>query len=289
MQQGGVAMVFDLTHARHDTMLCLAPGLFRSLKRGERKRLKLDVTYNFAKDEQARFIGFEPLGDDDMHLLQVLVALGGPDGLILTQKPTANMPKQLRLSLDLKFDATDQEALVVRTSITKLLNEIGITDGGDNIKAIKASLLRLSNVTVIVTKSSRKASFHLMSHAFDEADGRLFVALNPRIAYAILGKRSRTHIEMSEIRGLKSGPARLIHQRLCGWINQGKSGKVEINTLCGYVWPDVANDEAMKKRRQTARKALSELVAVGWTVREYARGKFEIGRPPYRSNAPLLP
>jgi hypothetical protein len=35
----------------------------------------------------------------------------------------------------------------------------------------------------------------------------------------------------------------------------------------------------MKKRRQTARKALAELAAVGWTVSEYAKGKWEISRP----------
>jgi hypothetical protein len=35
----------------------------------------------------------------------------------------------------------------------------------------------------------------------------------------------------------------------------------------------------MKKRRQVARKALPELAALGWTVNEYARNKFEISRP----------
>lgn len=277
--QGGAAMAFDLTHARHDPTHCLAPGLFRSLKRGERKRLKLDVTYHYAENEQARFVGFEPLGADDMRLLQGLVALGGPKGIILTPEPTADLPKQLRLFLEPKFDAVEQDALVVRESMTKLLGEIGLTDGGDNIKAIKASLLRMANVTVVVTKGSRQASFHLMSYAFDDEDGRLFVALNPRIAEAILGKRPHTRIEMAEVRQLESDPARLIHQRLCGWIDPGKSGKAEIDTLCGYVWPDEINDNAMKRRRGIARNALAELAAVGWTVNEYAKGKWEISRP----------
>ncbi|MFO6132975.1 replication protein C, IncQ-type, partial [Pseudomonas aeruginosa] len=118
-------MAFDLTHARHDPMHCLVPGLFRSLKRGERKRLKLDVTYHYAENEQARFVGFEPLGADDMRLLQGLVALGGPKGIILTPEPTADLPKQLRLFLEPKFDAVGQDALVVRESMTSLLGEIG--------------------------------------------------------------------------------------------------------------------------------------------------------------------
>jgi hypothetical protein len=135
-----------------------------------------------------------------------------------------------------------------------------------------------------------------MSYAFDEEDGRLFVALNPQIAEAILGKRPYTRIEMAEVRALQTDPARLIHQRLCGWIDPGKTGRVELDTLAGYVWPEGANPEAMKKRRQKARKALVELDSVGWKVREYAPGKWEIGRPKpvetfpkLRSNVPLHP
>ena len=61
----------------------------------------------------------------------------------------------------------------MRESMTSLLGEIGLTDGGDNIRAIKACLLRMTNVTVMVTKGLKHKSFHLMSHDFDEEDGRL--------------------------------------------------------------------------------------------------------------------
>lgn len=272
-------MKFELTHARHDPAHVLAPGLFRSLKRGERKKQKLDITYSYGEGESARFIGFEPLGVDDMRILQGLVALAGPGGLILTADPKSDMARQLRMFLDTKFDAESQDGVVVRARMTKLLAEIGLTDTGDNIKSLRASLLRMSNVTVLVTKGTRQASFHLLSYDFDEADGRLFVALNPRITEAVLGRRSYARIELSEVRQLGTDPARLVHQRLCGWIDPGKSGRAELDTLCGYVWPDPANMEAMKKRRQAIRRALTELEAVGWTVNEYVRTKFSISRP----------
>ncbi len=273
-------VTYDLTHVRHDPAHCLAPGLFRSLKRGERKKLKLDVTYNFGEDETVRFVGFEPLGADDMRLLQGIVAIGGPNGVLLTPTPESGVGRQLRLFLDPKFEAIEQDALVVRESLYKLLSEIGMTDGGPNVKTLKASLLRMSNVTVLATKGKREASFHLLSFALDESDGRIWIALNPRIAGAVLGSRAFTFIEMNEVRALQTDPARLIHQRLCGWISPGKSRNVQIDTLCGYVWPDeVTNVNAIKKRRQTTRKALAELVAVGWTVTEYAKGKWDIKRP----------
>ena len=277
-RKGASAMCFDLTHARHDPATCLTPGLFRSLKRGERKTLKLDVTHKYG-DDSLRFIGFEPLDGGDLRLLQGLVALSGPAGIILSSKPETVIGQQLRLLLDPKFDAAEKNSLVVKSTISKLLSEIGIGDCGDNIKAIIASLTRMANVTVLVHKGARQAVFHLLSYAFDSDDGKLLIALNPRVTEAVLGERSFAHISMSEVRALSSDPARLIHQRLCGWIDVGKAGKVEIDTLCSYVWPDAANDEAMKKRRQTARKGLDELVAVGWSVSEYAKSKFEICRP----------
>lgn len=272
-------MSYDLTHARHDPAHCLAPGLFRSLKRGERKKLKLDVTYIYGEGQSMRFVGFEPLGADDMRLLQGIVALGGPKGILLTPEPSTVTGRQLRLFLDPRFEASVQDGLVVHESLSKLLAEVGMTDGGDNIKALKASLLRMSNVTILMTNGQRQASSHLMSHDFDEADGRLWAALNPRIAEAILGRRPYARIDMAEVRALQTDPARLIHQRLCGWIDTGKSGKVGLDTICEYVWPDeVTNVNAIKKRHQTARKALDELAAVGWTVAEYAKGKWEICR-----------
>ena len=54
---------------------------------------------------------------------------------------------------------------------------------------------------------------------------------------------------------------------------------MELDTLCGYVWPTAANENAMKRRRGIARKALPELAALGWALNEYAKGKWEIKRP----------
>lgn len=273
-------MSFDLTHARHDTMTCLAPGLFRSLKRGDRKKLKLDVTYQYGEKEEARFIGFEPLGADDMRLLQGLVALAGPSGIILKPDTESEAGKQLRLFLEPKFDAAEQDAMVVKTSIGKLLSEIGYEHGGKQWQGIIESLRRMANVTVVIKRGTREAAFHLLSYAFDEQDGRLFVALNPRITEAIMGHRPYTRIELSETRQLESDPARLVHQRLCGWIRAGGDGKTTIETLCGYVWPDETKQpNTLKTRRQTVRKSLDELRAVGWGVDEYATGKFAIQRP----------
>jgi Replication protein C (RepC) len=273
-------MDFKLTHIRHDRAHCLAPGLFRSLKRGERKNNKLDVKYEFGEKDYIRFIGFEPLGADDLRLLQGLIALGGPNGIILTTEPSADMPKQLRLLLEPRLDAVHQNGLAVHTRLGTLMAEIGYEESGDKRQQIVESLRRISNVTVIAHKGTREASYKILSYAFDEEDGRLFVALNPRLTEAIIGSAPYTRIEMSEVRALKSDPTRLMHQRLCGWIDQGKTGNTEIETLCSYVWPEPAKTPSTERwRRHEIKKAIIELSAIGWEIEEYASGKYKIIRP----------
>jgi hypothetical protein len=116
------------------------------------------------------------------------------------------------------------------------------------------------------------------------------VALNPLIARAVMGGGQHVRISMDEVRALQTDPARLMHQRLCGWIDPGKAGRVELDTLCGYVWPtEASNPNTIKTRRQAARKALAELAAIGWTVSEYAKGKWEVKRPATPTVTPPAP
>ncbi len=276
----------ELTHARHDPAHCLAPGLFRSLKRGERKRAKLDVVYDFGDGRRVEFSGPEPLGADDLRILQGLVAMAGPGGLVLSPEPATEGGRQLRLFLEPKWDAINENAMVVKGSYRALAREIGYADP-DNTRPIRECIERLWKVSIIAQDGKKRRGFRLLSeYASDEQDGKLYVALNPMIAQAVMGGK-HVRIEMDEVRALKTDPARLIHQRLCGWIDCGKSGRAELDTICGYVWPKKINDNAMKRRRGIARKALDELsVALGWTVSEYAKNKFEIGRPKMLGTAP---
>lgn len=282
-------MSFDLTHARHDPAHCLVPGLFRSLKRGDRKKLKLDVTYDFGA-ERIRFWGPEPLGADDMRVLQGLVALAataGSDGraILLHPEPATDAGQQLRLLLETKFDALSKDALVAKGSYRQLAREMGYGDieGGAAFKAIRDCIERLWAVSVIVERGGARQGFRILAeYASNDADGRLFVALNPRLAGAILGETQHLRIDMAEVRKLNSDPARLMHQRL-HWINAGGTKPVTLDTLCSYAWPDECAPATMRQRRVVARKALTELADLGWTVEEYAKGKFNISRPPLRS------
>ncbi|TSE35144.1 replication protein C, IncQ-type [Tepidimonas charontis] len=270
---------FEVNHARHDRAHCLVPGLFRSLQKGERKREKLDITHSFG-DVVVRFWGPEPLGAGDLRVLQGLVALAGPVGAILPPAPTSPVGQELRASLEPKWAAVEKRALAVRCSYRALAREIGYAPG--DTKAIRDCLERLWAISVLIAdQNGRRMGFRILSfYASDDGKGELTVALNPLIARAVLGDGQHVHIDMHEVRSLKSDAARLIHQRLCGWIDPGRSGKVDLDTLCSYAWPTQAdNPNTLKTRRQAGKRALKELSDLGWRVAEYATGRFEIQRP----------
>lgn len=280
----------DLTHARHDRAHVLAPGLFRSLAPGDRKRLKLDVTYAYGPDEQIEFKGYEPLGVIDMRVLQGIVAMAGPDGLVLENEDKATEAgRQLMQSLFDPADPSVREArekpksLLVRDSLRHLAREIGSAEGGRDLKAIKDSVERMFGVTVFIQKGKKRLGTRLLSsYSSDEETGDLYVALNPRLAAAILGGSQASQyarIDLAEVRRLDSDPARLIHQRLSGWIDPGKAGDVTVETLSGYVWPEEASKAQMRWRKAKVRAAVAEIEAVGWRVEMIRKDHWRFIRP----------
>jgi len=279
---------FRLTHARHDQLHCLAPGLFRCLMRGGRKKEKLELVYKFGA-ESIEIDGKEPLGADDLRVLQGLVALSrmsdGTTGgryIIINDLPQTDMGMRLRKALELEWEAVKSTAVVTRGSYRQLAHEIGYDpDSTTSRNIIRRSIRRLNNVTLTVTLNGNWWSSHLLSFcAGNEASGQLIVALNGRLTEAIVGKRKHTRIELSEARALKSEAAHIIHQRLCGWIDPGKTGRVSLDVITMYCYPNTAeNKNTTKSRRKTAKNGLLELKNAGWKINEYACGRYEIVRP----------
>jgi hypothetical protein len=272
--------VYRLTHARHEPIHCLAQGLFRSLAPGERKLCKLDIAYEYG-GMRIEFKGPEPLGAFDLRILQGLVAMAGPEGMslpLLTEPKTA-MGSELKSLLVVKTSTIHENTLDFRFSYRALAREIGYASAGST-KPFRESIERLFALTVFVQASDgRRQGFHLLS-MYDSNEGEACVALNPLLAQAVVGMGRHVHIDMDEVRTLKSDPARLIHQRLCAWIDPGKSGKIGIDKLCGYAWPEgTENKDTMYRRRSKAYAALEELAGMGWAIEKHVNGTVEIRRP----------
>lgn len=269
----------DLVFAKMDPAICLA-GLFRTLKKGERKKTKLDVSFAFG-EATVRFVGFEALGVDDMRVLQGLVALAGPAGMNVPPDTSALVGIELRERMQLEGAASNESTLAVRTRLKTFLGEIGKeSPGGKDIRLLRDSLFRLSNVTVGVTVGTQIGTAHFLSFAADEHTGELIVNLNPRLSQIVLGDNGYTRIEMSEVRALKSDIASLIHQRLCGFIAQGSSREIRLETLVAYVYSESpASGTTLRQWRARVKQALGELGALPrWQIIEARSGVFRISR-----------
>ena len=275
---------FKTDHLRNDPAHCLAPGLFCSLKRGERKKLKLDITYQYG-DESIRFWGPEPLGIDDMRLLQGIIALSGLSTLILKPEPKTSIGQQLRLFMDPQWEALEADTKVIKTSIRALLRECGYSgDSGHKWKQAIQSLERMIAVTIIVVIGTRREGYHLISRlAINEESGGFAIAVNPRIARAIFGGRGThiAYISMVEVRELVGNdPAALLHNRLSAWIGPGDRQIISIDRLIDAVWPGECSPAWAYNRKSEMRKKILPAIAalLAWTIREIRKDMYEISR-----------
>ncbi len=272
-------MNFETTHARHDRAHCLCPGLFRSFARGQRKKVPLDVVYEFG-DEKIEVSGPALLSAFDLRVMQGLVALAGLAGLTIDmEQPKTEAGERLAQSLEPIGAAAKEQAVAVQGSFYQLAREIGLScpDGGKEARLIRDSIERLWKTSMIIERNGKRKGYRLLGDDYEsttERGGRLQVSLNPRITAAIMGNQ-HTRIDMCEVRKLHGDPARLLHQRLCGFVDHGATHPTPISetTLAGYVWHDAEVDtgsSTFRMRRKVIKTAIAELEALGW--------RFELGR-----------
>jgi hypothetical protein len=269
----------------------MIPGLFVPLGKGQRQKEKLDVRYNY-KDRKIRFVGFEPLGADDLRLLQTMVALAGIEKISLNSNPKTDNGKLLRGKLDLKYEAINQKSLAIRTSKYELIKESGWKHNKSKRDQIKDSLFRMSNVTLEIEYESRFWSSHLISHSIGERkEDRLLIAINPRIAELMLGISNGgiTYIDMNEARSKMNESTRILHQYLSAWIGPGKKEKAGIDKLIWHVWIKLCSATSLRKRKVKIRAALKCLNEFdSWNVAEVKKDIFEIKRSkfdPWKNSA----
>lgn len=280
-----------LDYANHDSALCLAPGLFRSLPKGKRGEMCLCFDYQFNEKTLYRFSAPHALGVDDMSVLQGLLAWASvpKNRRSLTQASLGLRAAVLRENMNLEHGAKDAKIVSLDASVQNLARAIGYRepDAGNTYKVFRASVERLSKVSITAEHQEEGCEgYRLLSHytsGSGKNPGVLSVALNPRLSDAVLGTKkvgsSYFRIDLVEVRKLKTDAVRLLHQRLQWLPPHGGVRPVMLNTLCGYVWPDRADAVAMRKRRFTIRKALEELQELGWIVSSDDGEKLEISRP----------
>lgn len=196
---------------------------------------------------------------------------------------------------------------------SQLLSIIGLPACGENRKLIADAVMRLATVTLIVYPTDNRRAMerhHLLASVKTNAQStkwaRTHVALNPRLTAIVTGAtRHHARIELTETRNFGNDQiARILHQRICGWLNDGWIKPVTFQTLLEYVWPadpETAQVDALRRLKdkkfekmrpaQIQHDRLTQIIVAlnkigtlpGW---EFVRGS-ALPQPPYDEDKSL--
>lgn len=308
-------MNFNLTHVQHDPAHCSCPGLFRSFMRGQGES-RLELSYKYG-DTTVQILSPYLLGASDLWVLQGLIAMAGAHGQPLSLgAPKTKLGKQLALELEPVGSAINQKAIGVIAGFTELAKEMGYAEPDSHATraALRRCIKRLYTITIFAENEAGESRGYrlLSSYSSSTKDKTFNVALNPMIAAAVAGDTRYIRIPMHEVRAIKHDATRLIHQRLCAFINEDRThpSPIDKTTLYGYIWHDLEPtadgprnkntvaaqlgscadpDNASRLERDRAKKlehyrrtslkvAIAELTTLGWVFDEVAKGKYRITR-----------
>lgn len=260
-------LVFD--HARVDPSHCLTDGLFRPLKRESQKGKALEVSYLY-KDYTLQWVNYRILSITDQSVFLAIQRLASEKGRPERVGISHDNPVMLevRNALKLDLEALGLDCLVLETTLYEIAKTIGITDGGENLKKIRDSLIKLSCVSLMIYRGYDDYTQPFWkTNLFSQlagVDGKIIVGINPMLSKALVGEQC-TYVCMSEQRNLKSDVSKRLHVWLSSWTRHGKEARIKLDTLIPHVWGDSAEGNILWSRRSSLRKALGELNSLyGW-------------------------
>jgi len=275
-------IVFD--HARVDPSHCLTDGLFRPLKRQSLKGQSLDVRYKY-KDYIFWWRNYCPLNITDQSVFLAVHRLASEKGRVTRVGATeeSDLMKSVRDALEMEYQASDLDVLVLETTQYEISQVMGITDSGANFKQIKESLLRIAGVSFVIYKGEDETSAFWKANLIGKMagiDGKIIISINPMLSKALKGGQS-TFVDMREQRQLKSEVSKRLHVWLSSWIKNGESNKIRLDLLIPHIWGDESEQNKLRKRRLYLRGALIEINSLeGWTCAEDKEAGFVIIKRP---------
>lgn len=293
--------------ARVHPAVCLAPGLFVALSSGRREQAGPVRTRQILSEVEYVFDSPEALAVDDLRVLQGLFMLASrPAENVELETAAPRSPEGEALTAGLAVRASLGAPTIAKyfTGGVSAASSAAGYDGsaGGSRAVVEASLARLREVEVATlvdgeeTFRSRLLAWTPLSDASygTERGERTAFALSPALsAHLLVGGEKTRHvrIEAREISALgRSGAVRAIHQRICGFVDPGRSGKVGVGTMLAYAFGETESKDTERRRMGDIRKAMEALGALpGWAVShddgDGRRRVYSIRRPPARRAA----
>lgn len=295
--------------ARIHSALCLAPGLFVSKAKAPRPASAANkvLAEQESGDVVFRFEGVAPLGTDDLRILQAVFMLASrPSNRIEINTAEVRSATGMALVAGLGLTISPGEPTIAKMTtgtIAGLAAAGGYAEtAGGSRRGVPDALGRLSKILVICLRNTQEVSrAQLLSTAdispgdkeLGEPGDTIAIALAPSLSTTLLttsrGKHAR--IDQADINGLgQSGAdvarARVLHMRLCGFIDPGKMRQAKASVLSEYVFGKTGSADTARRQLQDIRKAIVRLQSLGWGIagdeRKAGRQVFTITRPALR-------
>ena len=178
--------VIDQSSSYNVTVENAPTELFSDIKDSDRRSFKLNLKYEISAGKSVRFVGLEPLGLDDLQVLQGIVSL-------LEKKNAFRLSAQGelkdRLNTFLETDVTTllQAEISMQTTIALLLAATGLENNTLNSEHVLTSIERLSRLGIVATENRRFGYFTLINKfVIDGSAGNVFVAINPHVVLICL-------------------------------------------------------------------------------------------------------
>lgn len=179
--------------------------------------------------------------------------------------------------------AAEEETAVVECSAYAILADAGMDDGGNNYITLSKLLTQLATVVMYRRVGKRGGSSNLLSFVHD--GDKMSIALNWRLAAAILGDHQNIQVSLYERHRLNGSVARLLHAWLSCFVRPGKglmNGQgAKLDTLAAHIWGNRPVSAGVARNRRTdLRKAIAEIGGLpGWSASVDARGVAHFNRP----------
>lgn len=294
------------TYARIPPAICLASGLFVS--KSKAPRLATTSIAVLAEQEIGELVyvfeGPGPLGTEDLRTLQAVFMLAShPSNRIEMNaaNPATPIGNALVGLLALSFEQGAPTIAKMATGNPSSLAAAGgyTESGGGSRSGITDSLKRLAEIVVIclrngaeVSRSKLLATTPLdpdMDHMGEPKD-KFAIALAPSLSTTLIGSGNGRYglIEQQDIdrlseAGVNGSRTRLLHMRLCGFIDPGRSRQVSTATLAEYAFGKTESKDTVRRQYGDIRSSMPVLQQLGWTVSadDKVGGKqvFTISRP----------
>lgn len=230
-----------------------------------------------------RFRGVQ-LGAVHQSVLLAICARAGRDGELIVKGSKKDLHAMQIELLHCADDAREADTAIVEATAYSLLADAGLGQSGTSYDRLEEYLTDLQTLVVYRQLNGSKIGGGSNLLNFSHQANHFKIALNWRLARAILGDAQFVKISLFERNHLIEPVAKILHAWLSSNVRFGQplgfGNGVYVDTLLPHVWGnDSPSEDTIRQRRRRVKSALNEINGVNNWICNQLEKKWYITRP----------